>query len=113
MAKVALAAVKQSQRLYVPELTGLVSFSEALQTTDCDTRCIAWCGTEERPAIHLQKAISDSKNPCVLIGPEGDFTPEEVAEAEKAGFTAVSLGEARLRTETAGVYSCVINQMPL
>ena len=49
-----------------------------------------------------------NKEYCVLIGPEGDFSPEEIRLAQAKGFLAVSLGESRLRTETAGIVACHI-----
>jgi len=54
----------------------------------------------------LKNACRPATDTVILIGPEGDFSREEVALAEQNGFTAISLGNSRLRTETAGVIAC-------
>jgi 16S rRNA (uracil1498-N3)-methyltransferase len=58
--------------------------------------------------LHLKDAASAGVDCVVLIGPEGDFTPEELVQAMEKGFTKVSLGTSRLRTETAGLAACHI-----
>ena len=56
--------------------------------------------------MHLKDAFSIEKDVLILIGPEGDFTQEEIKMAQESGFKAVSLGDARLRTETAAIAAC-------
>jgi 16S rRNA (uracil1498-N3)-methyltransferase len=100
--KVVLSAAKQSLHLHLPVINEGASFEKFLKTT-ADTKAekfIAYC---EEKTTHLKDSFTGGENIIVLIGPEGDFTEEEVVMAKAAGFTAVSLGESRLRTETAGV----------
>lgn len=105
--KISLAAMKQSLRYYLPKINEPIPFSKWLSSpTLSEARFIAHCN--DTPKIKLQTAPLDSPNICLLIGPEGDFTPAEVLAAEKIGYQAVSLGNMRLRTETAalaGVWS--------
>jgi len=58
--------------------------------------------------MHLQQAMQPGLDTLLLIGPEGDFTPAEIEQALGQGFQPVSLGNTRLRTETAGVVACVL-----
>ena len=64
------------------------------------TRCIAHCEPTERAPL---TALAPAKSLIVLIGPEGDFTPDEVQSAQQAGFIPIHLGQSRLRTETAAL----------
>ncbi len=99
--KVLVSAMKQSLRAHLPALHPMTRFSDFVKTAKADLRFIAWCA--EQPLPHLKTQLQTGKSTLVLIGPEGDFSPEEVQLAETAGFTGVSLGAARLRTETAGL----------
>ena len=76
-------------------------------------RFIAWCGTGETFPLH--EICQKGKDTLVLIGPEGDFSAEEIALAKQQGYLPVSLGKNRLRTETAGIAAChtmnLINRM--
>lgn len=99
--KILISAMKQSLRPRLPKLNELTRFQKfVIATTEIQKR-IAWCSTEPLP--HLRTTIDSHKNTVVAIGPEGDFSPEEVKLAMQNGFTGVSLGTARLRTETAGI----------
>jgi len=99
--KILISAMKQSLRARLPKLNELTRFQKfVVATTDIQKR-IAWCSTEHLP--HLKTTIDSHNNAIVAIGPEGDFSPEEVELAMQNGFTGVSLGTARLRTETAGI----------
>ncbi|HOS45177.1 MAG TPA: 16S rRNA (uracil(1498)-N(3))-methyltransferase [Paludibacter sp.] len=106
--KIIIAAAKQSVRAYFPQLNPICNFEEFIRQNDLrsesQTRLIAHCYPEEKQI--LKSAIADQKHILILIGPEGDFSKEEVALAKEYGFTPVSLGSARLRTETAGVMVC-------
>jgi 16S rRNA (uracil1498-N3)-methyltransferase len=66
-----------------------------------EEKCIAFVDASN--PLHLKDAVNLRKSYCVLIGPEGDFSPEELKAAMEYGFTKVSLGPSRLRTETAGM----------
>ena len=101
--KVVVSAVKQSLKMYVPKLNDLSSFSEFINKDFGDIpRYIAHCDSSfER--IPLKNVVG--KESLILIGPEGDFSPEEVKLALQKGFVSISLGDSRLRTETAGLYA--------
>ncbi len=99
--KVLVSAMKQSLRAWLPQLNGLVPFRQfAASVTETQKR-LAWCADEPLP--HLQTTLTASQTTVIAIGPEGDFSPEEVELAQLHGFTGVSLGPSRLRTETAGI----------
>lgn len=104
--KILVSAMKQSLRARLPQLNPLTRFQKfAAATTETQKR-IAWCS--DAPLPHLKSALTPGIDTVVAIGPEGDFSPEEVALALQCGFTGVGLGAARLRTETAGVLSVSI-----
>jgi len=99
--KVLVSAMKQSLRAHLPKLNPLARFQQFVNQAEADQKWIAWCA--DTPLPHLKTVLQAGKNAIVLIGPEGDFAPEEIRLAESNGFTGVSLGAARLRTETAGL----------
>lgn len=120
--KIVLSAVKQSLKAYVPHLDELTPFREFIASASADgtpiykERFVAYCdeGTPLADRVRLFPALSAAGSPrefCVLIGPEGDFSPAEIALARKAGFVPVTLGESRLRTETAGVMAAAAAQL--
>ena len=98
--KVALSATKQSLKGRLPIIDPLTLFKDFVAGNLEGTRCIAHCDDTERTAF-TEIALSESL--IVLIGPEGDFTPDEVQCALQAGFTPIHLGQSRLRTETAAL----------
>jgi 16S rRNA (uracil1498-N3)-methyltransferase len=100
--KIVLSAAKQSLKLIIPRVEEAMSFKKIVtQKFPSNTKkFIAYC--EEKP-IHLKDAFKKGEDICVLVGPEGDFTPEEITLAKANGFEVVSLGESRLRLETAGI----------
>jgi 16S rRNA (uracil1498-N3)-methyltransferase len=100
ISKIAISALKQSQQAWLPKLNDVVPFDRILHPT-VDQKFIA-CVDSSNPK-HLQSAAQQNKKYLVLIGPEGDFTPGELALALQNGFEKVSLGANRLRTETAGL----------
>jgi 16S rRNA (uracil1498-N3)-methyltransferase len=100
-----LSAMKQSVKAYLPLLNEPVQFTEFIHKEHTGRRLMACCDTQqERKAITT--AAGRGEDVMVLIGPEGDFTSEEVKLASDAGFLPVHLGDSRLRTETAGVAAC-------
>lgn len=99
--KILVSAMKQSLRARLPKLNELTRFQKfAIAASEAQKR-IAWCADEPLP--HLKTSLLPNQDTVIAIGPEGDFSPEEVVLALQNGFTGVSLGAARLRTETAGV----------
>jgi 16S rRNA (uracil1498-N3)-methyltransferase len=103
--KVAIAALKQSGQVWMPEIEGMVSFRDVLNTS-ADQKFIAYAGGKESPS--LQSIGQKNKSYLVLIGPEGDFSDPEIMAAHQASFQTISLGPNTLRTETAGVAACHI-----
>jgi 16S rRNA (uracil1498-N3)-methyltransferase len=110
--KIIVSAAKQSLKAYFPKLNSLCTFDELMKKHEASHKFIAHCYEEDKRL--LQTEIIKSKDVLILIGPEGDFSKEEVQKAISLGFVPVSLGESRLRTETAGVVAChtvaIINQ---
>lgn len=105
--KILVAATKQSLKASLPVLNDLTPFSEFIQSQPLDKQqFIAYLGEVANP--HLKDAYQQKEAVTVLIGPEGDFSPQEIQKALAQGFKGVSLGNSRLRTETAGVVACHI-----
>ena len=102
--KVMVSAMKQSLKAYLPQLDELTKFSAFMKQPFEGQKFIAHC--EEQHRELLKNAMTKGGNYLILIGPEGDFSPEEIRMAIEAGFVPVSLGDSRLRTETAGVVAC-------
>jgi len=102
--KIIVSAAKQSVKAYFPKLNPLCTFDELIKTCQASQKFIAHCYEEDKRL--LQTEIQPSEDVLILIGPEGDFSKEEVQKALSLGFIPVSLGNSRLRTETAGVVAC-------
>lgn len=102
--KIVESAVKQSLQAYLPKVNELISFKEIINASKEDQRLIAHCYDSEKE--NLKQIKFKDKSTLILIGPEGDFSKEEVDIALSNKFKAVSFGENRLRTETAGLYVC-------
>lgn len=102
--KVIVSAVKQSLKAYVPQLHPVTDFRCFVNSQKEGQKFIAHCNPGEKK--HLNDVYVPGADAVILIGPEGDFSEEEVKWAEEAGFLPVTLGESRLRTETAGVVAC-------
>ncbi len=103
-----VSAMVQSQQCWLPLLRPIIPFSTLVATTDYTLKLIAHCYHDERTPL---SAIQQSDSAIILIGPEGDFSKEEVAFALQNNFKQVTLGETRLRTETAGVAAAVLLKM--
>lgn len=104
-----VSAMLQSQQFYLPELLEPQPFEKVVTTNTDPQRLIAHClpGQKRELVHHFQPG----KDTIILIGPEGDFTPEEIQLALDKGFEPVSLGRNRLRTETAGMVSVTMMNM--
>jgi 16S rRNA (uracil1498-N3)-methyltransferase len=99
--KIAISALKQSGQAYLPQLDELTDFEKFIAEIDPNATFIAHLEAGERTA--LAQVIGAAPRCCVLIGPEGDFSPSEIALALGRGVRPVTLGSSRLRTETAAL----------
>ena len=99
--KIVVSAVKQSLKARKPVVNEMTDFPRFLQRSFSGQKFIAHCYEGEKPL--LKDVITPGEDVVVLVGPEGDFSREEVEKAEAAGFRPVSLGRSRLRTETAAL----------
>ncbi len=105
--KIIQSAMKQSQRCHLPKLNELRDFKTFINSNfDGYNTCIAHCEDDQKRLFQSERRKHDKI--LILIGPEGDFSPEEIKLALSQGFKAVSLGDKRLRTETAGIVACAI-----
>ena len=95
------SAVKQSLKAYHPLLHEMTTFKKLVAAPFDGRRFIAHCDTPVKGRKYLPATLAAGENALILIGPEGDFSPEEIAAAVAAGFTEITLGHQRLRTETA------------
>lgn len=102
--KVAESALKQSQQAFMPKINEIREYKEFIKTNTSDIKLIAHCEKESKQ--HLKQFIAPSKSFTILIGPEGDFNTQEIKDALALNYTPTSLGNSRLRTETAGVFAC-------
>lgn len=110
--KILVSAMKQSQKATVPQLEGMTDFRSFISRPFEGRKFIAHC--EDGAKTLLKQTYCPGENALILIGPEGDFSPEEIELALANGFEPISLGESRLRTETAALAAChtihVLNQ---
>ncbi len=112
--KVLLSAMKQSLKPFLPKLNEPAPVLDFLNTTATDqtaARFIAHCRADGLP--HLWDNYNERNDVILMVGPEGDFSTEEISAAQQAGFAPVSLGRSRLRTETAGVAAVHIINLKL
>ncbi|WP_420600886.1 16S rRNA (uracil(1498)-N(3))-methyltransferase [Flagellimonas sp.] len=104
MERVILSAMKQSLQTMLPKLNPPISYNDYLQQEIKGLKFIAHC--EEGEKMELKRRVAADKDVTILIGPEGDFSTSEIALAKENGFVSVSLGNTRLRTETAAIVAC-------
>ncbi len=105
--RIIMSASKQSYKATVPKLAEMQDVKQFIKQVDCEDKFIAHC-YDDIPKEHLFRVCSAGKRVVVMIGPEGDFSRDEVEFALANGFKSVSLGDSRLRTETAGVVAVEI-----
>jgi 16S rRNA (uracil1498-N3)-methyltransferase len=98
-----ISACKQSLKFRIPQIHPITKFGELIQSQEFEgfQKFIAY--VDEKHEHHLLDVAKPNGNYLILIGPEGDFDPEEIQQAFEYGFKPVSLGKSRLRTETAGL----------
>ena len=111
--KVMISAMKQSDKARLPDLQAMTDFKDFIRQEFNGQKFIAHCYPDKK--IRLAQVYRKNENVLTLIGPEGDFSEEEIESAIEYGFIPVSLGESRLRTETAALTACqiihVVNQL--
>ncbi len=107
MKNVLVSAMLQSQQVWLPQLQEPVAVDTLLQQLPQQQKFIAHCIDGEKKSLG-ELVDSNLHSQVILIGPEGDFTPAEIALALQQGFVPVTLGNTRLRTETAGVVAAVL-----
>lgn len=105
--KVITSAVKQSLKAYHPVLEAMTPFRELVERPFDGVKLIAHCDRNAESRKLLGEYVRPGDAVLILIGPEGDFTPEEVTLARQNGFRELSLGQSRLRTETAAVAAVI------
>ncbi|MCC6689911.1 MAG: 16S rRNA (uracil(1498)-N(3))-methyltransferase [Bacteroidia bacterium] len=105
--KILISAMKQSLKAYLPRLNEMISFEQFVGRPFNGQKFIAHCrSTSTLP--HLKNSYTAGSNVLLLIGPEGDFSDNEITLALNNGFKEISLGSSRLRTETAALHACSI-----
>ena len=106
--KVAISAMKQSLKAYLPRINPSIPFTKFLASMQDDSNLykgIAHCMDTDKK--YISSSFPKANRYMLLIGPEGDFSEKEINQALSAGFVPLSLGEARLRTETAALAACL------
>ena len=105
--KIAVSAMKQSLKCTLPQIDEMTPISEVIGMPFDGRKYIAYCDPSV-PRLLFAKEYDPDSNALIMIGPEGDFSPEEIKAAIDAGFLPISLGDSRLRTETAAVMACAM-----
>lgn len=103
--RIVVSAMKQSLKYTKPVVGAMVDFKQFVAEHREGAKYIAHC-YDDSERVLLKDVLREGEDATVLIGPEGDFSPQEVEFAVKAGYIPVSLGSSRLRTETAGLAAC-------
>jgi 16S rRNA (uracil1498-N3)-methyltransferase len=104
--KIILAAMKQSQRAWLPVLHDAIKFKDFINGLGkTQLACMAHCAEGEKQT--LTKICNPGSDILIMIGPEGDFSKEEIQQATQMGVKSITLGESRLRTETAALVACM------
>ena len=106
--KILISAMKQSRKAWKPTLNGMTDFKDFVKRDYSGGKYICHCYGDDNVVklgekLLLKDVLKAGEDALVMVGPEGDFSVEEVAEAERCGFQSVSLGNSRLRTETAAL----------
>ena len=107
MVSIMTSAMLQSKQVWLPELSEPIKMDAIIKRPDFDQRYIAHCIKEEKKELRTV-SLDSSSSKIILIGPEGDFTEDEIECAIQQNYIPVSLGDTRLRTETAGIVSAFL-----
>ncbi|MFT5892575.1 MAG: 16S rRNA (uracil1498-N3)-methyltransferase, partial [Dokdonia sp.] len=103
--KIVQSAMKQSLQAHLPVLHPMTTLKDFIASQpQAHLSCIAHC--EEGEKSPLTKELTAAKDILILIGPEGDFSSQEITQAVSKGYKEITLGNSRLRTETAGIVAC-------
>lgn len=105
MKNILVSAMLQSQQVWLPRLLEPLGFRNAVEQLECQQKFIAHCLEDKK---ELQEQLFPQTDALIMIGPEGDFTREEIDLALRHRYLPVSLGNTRLRTETAGMVAAVL-----
>lgn len=106
--KIAVSAMKQSLKAYEPALHEVLTFPKFIQSANgfAGEKFIAHCERDKQSPTLLKNSYTKGRDALILIGPEGDFSEQEITLALANGFREISLGKNRLRTETAALAAC-------
>ena len=107
--KVLISTIKQSQRFWLPTIHPVEKFNHFIEKNTCKLKFLAHCKKEDK--IQLKKISNSLESQVIVIGPEGDFTSEEIELAKVNKYNMVSLGNNRLRTETACIAAVTIMRL--
>ena len=102
--KVAISAMKQSLQYHLPVIDPLTDFDTIIKSPFDGLSLIGFCEGDDRQT--LSQSLIKGRSARCFIGPEGDFTEKELSKALSAGFVKITLGQSRLRTETAAIFVC-------
>ncbi len=109
----AVSSMKQSLKAYLPQINDMLTISDFVEICSNSEKYVGYLKDDK--ANFILKRAKPGNNYCVLIGPEGDFIPEEIDLVQNCDFQTMSLGKSRLRTETAGLAAChilnIINEL--
>lgn len=112
--KIAISAMKQSLKAVLPQIEPMTPLKDVIKNIDIKQKFIAYCDSSI-PRLLFSKEYEANKDVIILIGPEGDFAKDEIIYAIDNGYKPISLGDNRLRTETAALAACqtchIINQI--
>jgi len=107
--RISISALKQCGQAYLPKINDIQEFRFVIESIEANQKYIAHLEDDDNK-VFLSKTYKSGKSSVIVIGPEGDFTKDEINIAKNNHFTPVTLGENTLRTETAGVYvSSLVN----
>ena len=101
--KILISSMKQSLGTFIPKMYKIQTFYNFVQSNNCKLKYIAHCNNNYKRNIIKSE---NEKNICIMVGPEGDFSPKEIIVAKKMNFKQIKLSNNRLRTETAAIVSC-------
>jgi 16S rRNA (uracil1498-N3)-methyltransferase len=108
MKGILISAMLQSQQAWLPILEEPKKYIEFIKSVQSSYKFIAHCEEDKKTSLKETTTIKQLNNSTIIIGPEGDFTPQEIALALENNFTPVALGHTRLRTETAALVAATL-----